>query len=198
MLNGKPAYRGLQGSETMRIMRNQVRKTGITILDQSPALELLVDDEGAVAGARGLRRQENKPWTVRAGAVILASGGCAWMSKALGCNTNTGDGLLMTVEAGGELSGMEFSAHYSLAPEDGSSMTKTAFYRYATYSDEAGNDLEGMSRNGHRSTSAIAKALLGALSTCKLDQGTSDPNVQRMLRLSSSAELLHRPTTGSA
>jgi len=184
MLNGRPAYRGLQGSETMRIMRKQVRKAGVTILDQSPALELLVDGEGAVAGARGLRRQENLPWTVKAGAIILASGGCAWMSRALGCNTNTGDGLLMAVEAGGELSGMEFSAHYSLAPLDGPSMTKTAFYRYATYSDKDGNEIPGLSRNGHRSTSAIARALLAGPVYCKLDKGTDDPQVVRMLRLS--------------
>lgn len=184
VMNGRPAYRGLQGSETMRIMRRQVKKSGITILDQSPALELLVDDTGAVAGARGLRRQENQPWTVKAGAVILASGGCAWMSRALGCNTNTGDGLLMAAEAGGELSGMEFSAHYSLAPYDGSSMTKTAFYRYGTYTDEAGNEITGLTRNGHRSTSAIAKALLKGPVYCKLDNGTEDPRVQRMLRLS--------------
>ena len=183
VLNGRPAYRGLQGSEVMRIMRKQIVRSGITILDQSTALELLVDDEGAVAGARGIQRQENRSWTVKAGAVILASGGCAWMSKALGCNTNTGDGLLMTVEAGGELSGMEFSGHYSLAPAN-SSVTKSAFYRYATYSDEAGKEIEGLSKNGHRSTSAVAKALLRGPVYAQLDKGTDNPDTQRMLRLS--------------
>ncbi|BDI34281.1 oxidoreductase [Capsulimonas corticalis] len=183
MLNGLPAYRGLQGSETMRIMRKELLRSGITILDQSPALELLVDDDGAVAGARGIQRQEDRPWTVKAGAVVLASGGCAWMSKALGCNTNTGDGLLMAVEAGGELSGMEFSGHYSLAPVN-SSMTKSAFYRYATYTDEAGQEIEGLSKNGHRSTSAVAKALLRGPVYALLNKGTDHPDVQRMLRLS--------------
>ena len=183
--NGKGGgYRGgLQGPETMRIMRQVILKLGVKILDQSPALELLVDDEGAVAGARGLQRQENRPWTVKAGATILASGGCAWLSKAMGCNNNTGDGLLMTVEAGGELSSMEFSAHYSPAPVH-SSCTKSGQYRHMTYYDEAGNEIPGLVRNGHRITSAIAKRLLTGKVYVKIDQpGTENPDMRRMLRL---------------
>jgi succinate dehydrogenase/fumarate reductase flavoprotein subunit len=180
--DGRPAYGGLQGPEIMKIMRKRVKQVGIQILDQSPALELLVDDDGAVAGARGVQRQENRNWTVRAGAVVLASGGCAWLSKALGCNTNTGDGLLMAVEAGAELSGMEFSAHYSPAPKH-SSVTKSAYYRYATFTDEAGNPIEGANKGGHRSTSTLAKALLKGKLYAKLDVGTEDPRVQQMLRL---------------
>ena len=42
--------------EYMRLMRRQVRKAGVTILDHSPALELLVDEDGAAAGAAGVRR----------------------------------------------------------------------------------------------------------------------------------------------
>jgi succinate dehydrogenase/fumarate reductase flavoprotein subunit len=180
--DGKGNYRGLQGSETMRIMRSAIQKAGIKILDQSPALELLVDGKGTVAGARGYQRQENQPWTVRAAATVLASGGCAWLSKALGCNTNTGDGLLMAVEAGGELSGMEFSAHYSPAPIH-SSVTKSAFYKFASYYDEAGNEIQNLNRNGHRSTSAIAKELLKGPVYCVLNKGTEAPEFQRMLRL---------------
>lgn len=180
--DGRPAYGGLQGPEIMKIMRKQVKKLGIQILDQSPAQELLVDDEGAVAGARGIQRQENRAWTVKAGAVVLASGGCAWLSKALGCNTNTGDGLLMAVEAGAELSGMEFSAHYSPAPKH-SSVTKSAYYRYASFTDAAGEPIEGANKGGHRSTSTLAKALLKGPLYAKLDVGTEDPRVRQMLRL---------------
>ncbi|MGC4071972.1 MAG: FAD-binding protein [Nibricoccus sp.] len=180
--DGRPAYGGLQGPEIMKIMRKQVKKLGIQILDQSPALELLVDEEGTVGGARGIDRQENRPWTVKAGSVVLASGGCAWLSKALGCNTNTGDGLLMAVEAGAELSGMEFSAHYSPAPAH-SSVTKSAYYRYATFTDEAGDPIGGANKDGHRSTSTIAKALLKGKVYAKLDVGTEDPRVRQMLRL---------------
>ena len=44
------------------------------IVDQSPALELLLS-EGVVAGAAGIDRLVQKPWTVRAGAVVVATGG---------------------------------------------------------------------------------------------------------------------------
>jgi succinate dehydrogenase/fumarate reductase flavoprotein subunit len=183
VFDGKPAYRGLQGSETMRIMRKQVRKAGVRLLDQSPALELLLADDGSVAGARGYQRQDNRPWTVKANAVVIASGGCAWLSKALGCNTNTGDGLLMAVEAGGELSSMEFAAHYVPAPKH-SSVTKSAYYRYASFYDKDGNVLEGLTKHGHRSTSAIAKELLKGPVFCKLDQqGADNPDMQELLRL---------------
>ena len=173
---------GLQGPEVMRIMRQQVLKAGVTVLDHSPALELLVAEDGSVAGARGIQRQENREWTVRATSVVLASGGCAWLSKALGCNTNTGDGLLMAVESGAELSGMEFSSHYAPASVH-ASVTKGAYYRYASFTDEAGNPLPGASKDGHRSTSSIAKGLLKGKVFAQLNLGTADPRVREMLRL---------------
>ena len=49
-------------------------------------------------------------------AVVLATGGCAFQSKSLGCDVNTGDGALMAVEAGAALSGMEFSNPLPLPP----------------------------------------------------------------------------------
>jgi succinate dehydrogenase/fumarate reductase flavoprotein subunit len=89
-----------QGPEYMRLMRKQIKKAGVNILDHSPALELLLDAEGRVAGASGFSRQIGQRWTIQAGAVILASGGCAFLSKTLGCNVLTGDGYLMAAEAG--------------------------------------------------------------------------------------------------
>jgi len=180
--SAKGSYRGLQGSETMRILRKVMIQKGVKILDQSPALELLIDNAGAVAGARGINRQTDVPWTVKAGGTVIAAGGVAWLSKALGCNTNTGDMHLAAAEIGAELSGMEFSGHYSPAPIH-SSCTKGAFYRYATYTAEDGNELQGLSKNGHRSTSAVAKELLKGPVYCKLDKGTGKPEVRQMLRL---------------
>ncbi|MDQ1045043.1 hypothetical protein [Streptomyces sp. V4I2] len=52
---------------------------------------------------------------MRAGAVVLATGGCASLSGALGCNVNTGDGALLAAEVGAELSGREFSNAYGIA-----------------------------------------------------------------------------------
>ena len=47
----------LQGPEYMRLMRRRVMRAGVTVLDQSPALGLLVDDDGTVGGAHGVHRQ---------------------------------------------------------------------------------------------------------------------------------------------
>ncbi|WP_211261329.1 FAD-dependent oxidoreductase [Pseudonocardia acaciae] len=137
--NGEQLRTGLQGPEYMRRMRAWVRRRGVRILDHSPVTELLADPSGAVAGAVGHRRQVGRDFRVRAGAVVLASGGCAFLSGALGCNVNTGDGALFAAEAGAELSGMEFSNAYGIAPE-GTSVTKTAFYHYATFYTEDGNE----------------------------------------------------------
>lgn len=178
--NGTAVRRNLQGPEYMRLMRKVVRRSGVKILDQSPALELLVDRDGAVAGARGIQRQENRNWTVRAGAVVIATGGCAFLSKALGCNTNTGDGYLFAAEAGGELTGMEFSNHFSISTAFGS-VTKTAHYSWAVFTDEAGNDLEAV-KDGHYSASTIARALLRGPVYAQLSKAKDRPEVQTFLR----------------
>src|ERR1700678_3781307 len=83
--DGVQVRKGVQGPEYMRRMRKQVVRSKVRILDQSPALELLRGGDGEVAGARGVRRQEGDGWTVHAGAVIVASGGCAFLSGGLGC-----------------------------------------------------------------------------------------------------------------
>ena len=110
--NGVPMRDHLQGPEYMKLMRSAVSRAGVRIMDQSPALELLADEHG-VGGARGICRQKNKDWEVRAQSVVIATGGCAFLSKGLGCNVLTGEGLLMAAELGAELSGMEFSRQYA-------------------------------------------------------------------------------------
>lgn len=139
---GEQRRTSLQGPEYMRLMRKRVKEAGARILDHSPALELLVDDSGAVAGAAGVNRQSSERWLARARAVVIATGGCAFQSRALGCNVLTGDGQLMAAEVGAELSGMEFSNAYGLGPAF-SSVTKSLFYTWATFYDEAGVKIEG-------------------------------------------------------
>ena len=77
---GKQIRTGLQGPEYMRRMRTWIRRAGVRILDHSPALELLVDDAGRVRGAAGYQRHEQQDYRVSAGAVVVASGGCAFLS----------------------------------------------------------------------------------------------------------------------
>ena len=87
-----------EGSGILRAMRALVLDHGVEILDQSPASELLRRDDGSIAGARGWRRQRHRPWDVRAGTVVIATGGYAFKSRLLGAQTNTGDGHLMAAE----------------------------------------------------------------------------------------------------
>ncbi len=83
--------------------------------------------EGAAAGADRHQPRDQEPWTVRAGAVVIATGGCAFLSNALGTNGLTGDGLLLAAETGATFSGMEFTAQYGVSLAF-SSVTKGIMY----------------------------------------------------------------------
>jgi succinate dehydrogenase/fumarate reductase flavoprotein subunit len=167
---GESQRRSLQGPEYMKLMRKKVHQASVRILDHSPALELLVDDHG-VAGARGVSRQTGQRWEVKAAAVIIATGGCAFLSKALGCNVLTGDGGLMAAEVGAEMSGMEFSNAYGLAPAF-ASVTKAAFYRWASFYYADGTPIEGA--GSARGRSVIARTLMTQPVYCQLDLATED------------------------
>jgi len=163
---GESYRRSLQGPEYMRLMRKRVKAAGVTILDHSPALELLTHD-GEVVGAAGIQRQTGVRWSARAGAVVIATGGCAFLSRALGCNVLTGDGGLFAAEVGAQLSGMEFSNAYGLGPAF-ASVTKSAFYRFATFYYADGRPIEGA--GSARGRSIIAKTLLEQPVYACLDQ----------------------------
>lgn len=176
--SGQPVRRSLQGPEYMRLMRKRVRLAGARILDHSPALELLVDESGAVAGAAGVCRQRGHRWVVRAGAVVIATGGCAFLSKALGTNVLTGDGGLMAAEVGADMSGMEFSNAYAISPAF-ASVTKTLFYNWATFTREDGSVIEGA--GSQRGRSVIAETLLTQPVYARLDK--ADEALQAWMRM---------------
>ena len=173
---GKPHRRSLQGPEYMRLMRKQVKKAGVKIWDHSPALELLTDEYG-VGGASGIFSTTGERWIVKAGAVVIATGGCAFLSKALGCNVLTGDGYLLAAEAGANLSGMEFSNAYAISPAF-SSVTKTAFYTWASFYYEDGSIIEGAGSQQGRSV--IAKTLQTQPVYARLDK--TDEEMQKWMR----------------
>ncbi|MGM1063066.1 FAD-binding protein [Saccharothrix sp. Mg75] len=176
--DGRQLRTGLQGPEYMRRQRVRVRRAGVTVLDHSPVTELLTADDGAVAAARGHQRQAGRSFLVRSGAVVLATGGCAFLSKALGCDVNTGDGALFAAEVGAELSGMEFSNAYGIAPAQ-TSVTKTAFYDYATFHHADGRVLDGA--GSQRGRSVIARTLLSEKVFCTLDR--ADEAARAAMRL---------------
>lgn len=171
-------FTSLQGPEYMRLMRKQVKAAGVRILDQSPALELIINPSGAASGALGVHRQpigtQRENWLVRAGAVVMATGGCAFLGNALGCNPLTGDGLLMSAEVGAELSGMEFSNMYGLAPQF-SSVTKSLLYNWASFYKEDGTELD---RSG--GLGMVARALQTGPVYARLDR--AGPAMQPWMR----------------
>jgi succinate dehydrogenase/fumarate reductase flavoprotein subunit len=154
--HGRSIRDGLQGPEYMRRQRTRVQRLGVRILDHTPVLELLVDDEGVVSGAVALDRKSGRTVRIEAAAVVLAAGGCAFHSKSLGCDVDTGDGALLAVEAGAVLSGMEFSNSFAIAPR-GTSLTKTAYYSWATFYRGDRTVIEGA--GSARGRTIIAKTL---------------------------------------
>jgi succinate dehydrogenase/fumarate reductase flavoprotein subunit len=124
-------------------------------------------NDGAVCGARGVQRQAAQDWHIRAPSVVLATGGCAFASRLLGSANNTGDGLLMAAEAGGDLSGMEFTNAYCVAPA-GTNMTRAMAYSFARYFTADGQELDippGPDDSRH-----LAKALQQGDVLCSLDR----------------------------
>jgi succinate dehydrogenase/fumarate reductase flavoprotein subunit len=152
---GRPYLANLRGPDYMHFMRRRVLAAGVTVLDHHPALELLGDGE-TIAGAAGIDRQRERPWRVRAGAVVLATGGCAFGERMLGAATLTGDGYLMAAEAGAALSGMEFSAQYAFTPKP-SALNKGLPFRWASFTRQDGTPIATDGRDRH---AAVAEALL--------------------------------------
>lgn len=168
---GEVQYRALRGPEYMRAMRAYALAAGARILDHHPALQLLRHGDGSIAGASGLALRGERPWTIRAGAVVLAMGGTAFASRLLGSATNTGDGLLMGAEAGADLSGMEFTNYYTPALA-GTNMARSMAYSFARWFDANDNELD--IPNGPDFTPHLARALLKGPLFCRLDRAPDD------------------------
>ncbi|GAA2550686.1 FAD-binding protein [Mycolicibacterium diernhoferi] len=174
--DGELLMEDLQGPECMKRQRLRVQRLGVRILDHTPALHLLADDAGVVSGAVAVQRRTGRTVRIEAGAVVLATGGCAFQSKTLGCDVDTGDGALMAVEAGALLSGMEFSNAYAIAPK-GTGVTKNAFYNWATFYRADGSVFE-VPRSKDRTL--MAQTLLTEPVLARIDKATA--REQAMMR----------------
>jgi succinate dehydrogenase/fumarate reductase flavoprotein subunit len=145
------------GGYTLYFLRKALLRAGVKVLDHCPALELLRDDAGRIAGAAGIARQQDTRWSVQARAVVAATGGGAFLSGAMGTRGLTCDGHLMAVEAGASLANLEFSALYGYAPL-GSPSTKGFMYAYASFYDGQRRPLEH--GPGREAMEVVARALL--------------------------------------
>jgi succinate dehydrogenase/fumarate reductase flavoprotein subunit len=176
----------LRGPDTLIFLRKQLVKAQVRILDHSPVMELLVSD-GVAAGAAGVNRQTGDTWGVRAAAVVLATGGTAFLSGVAGTRGNTGDGYLFAAEAGAEFSGMEFTSQYAPAPYGGV-LSRGAHLQYATLTDNDGNEIT----RGRKTVEAIQNT--GA-AWAIVDKATDDAT-RDMLRKTHAHIFLHLERLG--
>jgi len=101
----------LSGLEFMRVLRDEFYNKGIEVLEFSPAIELMLDENGRCAGAVLLNLETNELLLVRAKAVVLATGGIGRLHPNKYPTTNhygaTADGLVLAYRAGAPLLHMD-------------------------------------------------------------------------------------------
>jgi succinate dehydrogenase / fumarate reductase flavoprotein subunit len=101
--------RDYSGAEIMRTLRDQVRSypEQITVIEFAPAVELLTNERGHIAGAVLLNLETGEHHVVRARQTIIATGGSGRLHyQGYACTNHygaTGDGLVMAYRAGARL-----------------------------------------------------------------------------------------------
>lgn len=105
--------RDYTGAEIMRVLRDEVRNhpEEITVLEFLPALELIKDEEGKVAGAVLFDMDTGQHFVVQAKVVVIATGGFGRIHIGGFPTTNhygaTMDGVVMAYRAGARLLHMD-------------------------------------------------------------------------------------------
>ncbi|MFA5771306.1 MAG: FAD-binding protein [Thermoplasmata archaeon] len=99
------------GMEIIRVLRDEMRNKKIPILEFAPAVELIKDDKGQVAGAVLFNMETDQYYVVRAKATIITTGGFGRLHIQNFPTTNhygaTADGLVMAYRAGANLRDMD-------------------------------------------------------------------------------------------
>ena len=95
------------GLEMMRVLRDECRNREVKVLEYSPAVELIKDENGQCAGAVLYNYDTDQYLTVRAKAVVMATGGIGRLHIQGFPTTNhygaTADGLVISYRAGAPL-----------------------------------------------------------------------------------------------
>lgn len=101
------SIKDLTGLEITRVLSDEVRNQGVEVLEFSPTVELLMDDQGRCAGAVLENLDTQTPVVVQAKTTILATGGMGRLHP-LGFPTSnhygaTADGLVVGYRTGARL-----------------------------------------------------------------------------------------------
>lgn len=101
------SVKDLTGLEIMRVLCDEIRNQEINVLEFSPAVELLLDDQGKCAGAALLNFDTDQYVVVEAKTTIIATGGIGRLHPQGFPTSNhygaTADGLIMAYRAGSKL-----------------------------------------------------------------------------------------------
>ncbi|HOJ10953.1 MAG TPA: FAD-binding protein [Clostridiales bacterium] len=101
------AAKDYSGSEIMRVLRDEVINRGITVVDFTAAVELILDDEGKAAGAILMNMETKEYMVARAKTIIIATGGAGRLHYQGFPTSNhygaTADGLILGYRAGAKL-----------------------------------------------------------------------------------------------
>jgi succinate dehydrogenase/fumarate reductase flavoprotein subunit len=96
----------ITGAEIMRTLRDEARNMpdGIQVLEFSPAVDLVLDENGHAAGAVLFNMETEEYFVVKAKSVVMATGGCGRLHIQGFMTTNhygaTADGIVMAYRAG--------------------------------------------------------------------------------------------------
>ncbi len=92
------------GMEILRVLRDEFRNKEVPVLEFTPALELLMDSKGQVAGAVCYNMETKQYYVIRTKSTIMATGGFGRLHVQNFPTTNhygaTADGLVMAYHAG--------------------------------------------------------------------------------------------------
>ena len=101
------AAKDYSGAEIMRTLRDEVLNRGINVVDFTAAIELILDENGAAAGAVLMNMETKELLVAKAKTVVIATGGAGRMHYQGFPTSNhygaTADGLVLGYRAGAKL-----------------------------------------------------------------------------------------------
>jgi succinate dehydrogenase/fumarate reductase flavoprotein subunit len=130
----------ITGAEIMRTVRDEARNRpdDIKVLEFAPAVELILNEKGACAGAVLYNMETEEYHLVKAKAVVMATGGSGRLHVQGFMTTNhygaTGDGLVMAYRAGVSLCYLETVQYHptgAIFPEQAEGLLITEKFRGA-------------------------------------------------------------------